>query len=69
VPECLCKEPTRSLQWPHDCGKCHGIIIGRAGKWEDCPACGAPAGYSPGGPCENHGTPNARLIVDEEGQR
>jgi hypothetical protein len=22
----------------------------------DCPGCGAPAGYPPAGPCENHGT-------------
>lgn len=35
MPECLCKHPERSLTWPHDCARCRGIIIGRAGIWED----------------------------------
>ena len=31
----------------------------------DCPACGAPKGYPPAGPCIDHGTPKARLALDE----
>lgn len=38
---------------------------GAAATEADCPACGAPAGYPPAGPCENHGTPKARLASDE----
>lgn len=29
----------------------------------DCPGCGAPSGYPPGGPCHNHGTREARCVV------
>lgn len=31
----------------------------------DCPACGAPHGYPPAGPCDNHGTAKAVLVSRE----
>lgn len=31
----------------------------------DCPGCGAPAGYPPAGPCDNHGTAQARASDKE----
>lgn len=54
----------------------HGRIEGRGHAYEpgeycppggpiepgDCPGCGAPQGYPPGGPCLDHGTVKARAV-------
>lgn len=33
---------------------------------DDCPGCGAPDGYPPAGPCDNHATANAVASTGKE---
>lgn len=36
------------------------------GTARDCPGCGASEGHPPAGPCRNHGTKRAKLIINRD---
>lgn len=56
------REVREAISWmgPHG----QRSILERLGL--DCVGCGAPAGYPPAGPCDNHGTANAAASTGKE---
>jgi hypothetical protein len=47
-------------QWAS--GPCCRDVYAKRKALKDCPGCGAPKGYPPAGPCDKHGTPEAKAL-------